>query len=366
MEGVMGTCLKAIAEDDAKEFELVLHRVKQLVIKVRKVNLADVKWIQDIPLLCTLYNNPRFIKKVRETLKHFYSFRPSSSLGNDLNVTDLARALNFKKCTENLLNLYSKSKEDVEYIPVAADFSIFIGILNVGKLYGLDPNIIVQNFNNLVSNGLDICARGPAGRTVLHEAVLKMSSPSIYRTIFSLGYDVNSTDNFGATALLLFIWKVYHYKSRYEEIVKILKLFLYENPDTSLNTCIVEKAISYDKMRFPDEEDESDGDIDMEDNAQGIEQQGDRKERLRLLPLLYKAGFQIAQRERDSIELPSLFSRRVTYNIALNHPRSLKDIARIAIRVAYPGRNLHKIVNALILPTSVKDYILMKDLLSDE
>lgn len=366
MEGEVVTCLKAIAEDDAKEFELVLHRVKQLLIKVRKASLADVKWIQDIPLLCILYCNPRFIKKVREILKHFYSFRPSSSLGNDLSVIDLARALNCKKCTENLLNLYSKSKGGVKDVPVAADFNIFTGILNVGKLYGLDPNIIIRNLNSLVSNGLDICARGQAGRTVLHEAVLKMSSPSIYRSIFSLGYDVNCTDNFGATALLLFIWKVYHYKSRYEEIVKILKLFLYENADTSLNACIVEKAISYDKMRFPDEEDVSDGDVDMEDNDQGIEQHGDRKERLRLLPLLYKAGFRISQRERDTIELPSLFSRRVTYNIALNNPRSLKDIARIAVRVTHPGRNLHRIVNTLILPTSVRDYILLKDFLSDE
>ncbi|XP_053404323.1 uncharacterized protein LOC123545600 [Mercenaria mercenaria] len=350
-------CVSAIADADVEAFDLFLQKlVQKITAYQRSKGIVKFRWVSDIPVFCTLCNNPEFIVKVgefRRQLENIYESSIVHCLGPIATVTDLANALKFKECSKELEKLYTRKENDSR---IRSDFDLFSAILITGKYYGIlvDFGVTVKTLKRLCENGRDIRACGPSGRSVLHEAILHMSPYEVLETIIS---------QYGVSAFSSFMFKVIYYKGRQPEVVKILKLFLYQNPCIQSNIGVIQKTIQYDRIKFPDiSEDTFSEDRKNENEAQRHSGKYTHpQEELRLLPWLYKYGFPFSRADRDEIDIPSLFGDVLTYDLDLDQPRQLIDIARIKIRTMYHGSMLHKVLNSIKIPSSVKDYILMKE-----
>lgn len=352
-------CISSIVDQDDEAFELLLQKLNQEITANRKSkSILKFNWVFDIPVFCTLCNNPGFIIKTREfrrQLQNVNNVCRKPCLGHKFTVVDLAKTLKFEDCSKELQKMYATDDIDTHK---SDDFDIFAAVLNLGKLYKalIDYDVILNTVKRLSGNGFDICARGPCGRSVLHEAIKHTYNYEMFETIFSLGGDVNSADDFAMTAFSSFVFKAPYYRITSLEVVRILKLFLYQNPSLSANLDVMKKAIKYDRVKLAD--------IFVGTNEFRDDHTTDRlalQDELRFVPWLYKCGFIISQSDRDEAGI-SDFNNTVTYSLRCDCPRQLKEIARISIRSAYTGRKLHNIINSLQLPSSFRNYILMKEL----
>ncbi|XP_060554718.1 uncharacterized protein LOC132715685 [Ruditapes philippinarum] len=361
------TCLEAILDKDVETFEQVLQDIQQNSTQQRRS-----KWVQHIPVLCTMCNNHIFLEKVRLQLGDVYNFESSACLGDRISVFEIAHFLDYRECIEILIKLYgepSKNKSEETNL-LRKDFYMFANILNIANLFSSYlqdsvSNIVIRYFRRLVENGLDIRVRGPRNTTLLHEAISKLCTFEIVNTLFSHGCDINSVDDNGRNALSLFLGQARFSKCMAHEIILILRRLLYQNPVTSIDGGVIINAIFYDRKKFPDDYDLSDDEFCTDTESARInEDESFEKEHpneyLRLLPWLYKYGFHISQANRDLIESPNLFTQSIKYNLSLSSPRTLKSRARVVFRDAYPGQRLHEVMTAITLPPSIREYILME------
>jgi hypothetical protein len=317
-------------------------------------------------------NNHIFLEKVRLQLDDVYTFESSACLGAMVSVFDIAHFLDYRECMEILIKLYgepSKNKGE-ETTVLRRDFYMFSNIFDIANLFSSYlqdsvASIVIQYFRRLVENGLDIRARGPRNTTLLHEAISKLCTFEMVNTLFSHGCDINSVDDNGRSVLSLFLGQARVSKRMAHDIIFILRRLLYQNPVTSIDGGVIINAIFYDRKKFPDDYDLSDDEFCTDTEIARInEDESFEKEHpneyLRLLPWLYKYGFHISQANRDLIESPNLFTQSIKYNLSLSCPRTLKSRARVVFRDAYPGQRLHEVVNAITLPPSIREYILME------
>lgn len=199
-----------------------------------------------------------------------------------------------------------------------------------------------SGLRHLHKQNCNILAHGSSDTTV---------GPKTIQALQIFGADVNARDKFCVTPFERFMIKLKYYKDP-GLVVSILKVFLYRNPNITLNRSSVMQALEYDqalykRLRTSDNEDSS--------------------FHLYLLPWLRKAGFNFNM---------SIYGIRLLYNVDELLPlyasngenfesvQSLKNLCRTVIRTIYPGSSLHTAVENAECPDSVKDFILIKELLS--
>lgn len=116
------TCLEAILDKDVETFEQVLQDIQQNSTQQRRS-----KWVQHIPVLCTMCNNHIFLEKVRLQLGDVYNFESSACLGDRISVFEIVHFLNYRECMEILIKLYgepSKNKSEETNL-LRKDFYMF-------------------------------------------------------------------------------------------------------------------------------------------------------------------------------------------------------------------------------------------------
>ncbi|XP_060585612.1 uncharacterized protein LOC132741462 [Ruditapes philippinarum] len=359
----VNACVDVIAVADDNVFDILLGTLAEdITAKRNSKSILKYRWVFHIPIFCVLYHKPKLIIKFgefRRNLGDIYGVNTVPVLGHNCNVIDLADALKFDECTKELLKVYEVDKTDMRDVNQS---DVFAALLNIGKLHEILAmnGVLERTIKRLCENGRDIRARNSRGKSVLHEAVLNMSSFEVFDTIISQGGDVDSTDHYGITALLSFISKAIYYRSRMPEVVKILKLLLSQNPCIISNTDVIKKAIEYDKRKCHDVFDKtSPDDVETHYEAQRTSEKYTIAKEMCLLPWLYKYGFPVSQTDIDEIEL-EIPGYKTVFDINLNSPRCLKDITRLNIRETYQGKRLFTVINAIPIPNCIKDYILMQ------
>ncbi|KAL4236230.1 hypothetical protein ACF0H5_004617 [Mactra antiquata] len=346
---MLATLKRLIHEGDDDEFTALVDTLQfDLFKKAKTKAFGAYSWVKKLPVLCTLYNRSKMIKCIRTMLKDAYTFDCNTSFALDIHVKDLAKVLKYNECENELQQLYNNGDHKNHHVCTNThidDYCIFEGVIETITICNYDFAIINKTFELLVEYGFNINAQGPSAKTPLHIAVIKTAPFDVIRKMIALGADINVMDKFGYSPFHLCI-KKRDYRNDQRLILKLLKLWLYQNPDVFLHEDIIQHAVSCDLklLQFS--------------KASTI-----THEKF-LLPWLHRAGFRIARGHVNEMPVTDVKYLPVIDDMlsTFNKPRSLKVNATVQIRKTYPGLKLHETLKHAPLPSSIRDYILMEEL----
>lgn len=338
-ELMMKSLLCLIRDDKNDKFADFVGELQHELMSTANTKLIlTYKWVDKLPAYCTLCNRYKMLNLLRSKLMDVHKFKGHTSFSSEIHVIGLAKALKFHECEQELREMYTNGPcddHDTGEDLVPKDYQLYEGVL---KIANTCDNVlpICDALCQLCRNGYDVQIPGSGGNTPLHAAIVHSASFDTIHQLVSLGGDMNQLDKLGISPFWLCIRKNVYRKNR-NVMIKLVKLWLYQNPDIPSHLSIVKDIISCDKYFHSEQNVESD-------------------EEFYLLTLLQKGGFPIKLGDIDDVRVSS--AHVVDFNI----PRNLKELARMKIRCTYPGLTLHTTVKRAPLPVSVRNYILMEEL----
>ena len=206
--------------------------------------------------------------------------------------------------------------------------------------------------------------------TYLHKYIdRRIRKPNVFKDLLSLGADINIPDLDGRTPLIQLLKQ-----RKFERPDRvILEMFISENPDESTHHSAVMCALEQDARQMTAKAHVTDMNEILSDAVPHSLFGYDEEETYALnfnAPLLIECGFSYRHgSEHISMFLDSpkgghVHATEYTYlQKQLYCPRSLLLICRDRLRSHFKGRSIQMFVESLDIPVSVKNFILLKNIL---
>ena len=192
------------------------------------------------------------------------------------------------------------------------------------------------------------------------------TSFTLFRTLLSVGANVNFLDYFKRTPLLTILMD---YNHDHIDVMDKLKLLINENPDHETHKTAVQRGIWRDSasLHTYDKTVVRPGNYIVDAKQHGCYGYDDDDDFcLNFMgPFLMECGFPVSRQSLiDSLngDLHPFVRAYILKHI--ESPMPLKVICRDTLRLHFKGRLIHRFVEQSQLPTDIKSFILMKSLLS--
>ena len=193
------------------------------------------------------------------------------------------------------------------------------------------------------------------------------------QTLFELGADVNAFENSDFSLVKLLSQQEAYYPRFYPQFRVMIELLLSQNPDMKhqRSICSVDLILQTDLVLKQTWRYErcNPGDYVMDAQVHTFSgHDNDAEYALNFMgPLLKECGFPLKNEEiAKALDKPLHPSEMEYFRLCLEIPRSLKKSCRDVLRQHFTGRKIHSYVDAVNIPKSVRNYILLKDILLHE
>ena len=344
-------CILAIIYDKPEILHFLLHRASQ---QRRMHHITDTG-----RTLCYMCDTLRrwHCKQVLLIKQNFLSggtYQKLDALNND--NTDLVKSL------VNTLFTYDMREEIMMVLRKIPDVS---SILNHTEGH---RGSILHNYN-CKSLNLDLHLLSVASK--IDYSSPKVRNPSLLKQILDLHVDINHTDRIGMTPLVhLLHLKRLWYNNLFRDAEE---LYVFENPDLDMHKTVLLYALRLDKTLY--QMDTSEVPVAFRERRTYI--MDGRKHGLQghvnsdfalnfMVPFFIECGFALMndfheeyEKEKDSLNP----EEQVYIQQCLQTPRSLLLLSRCSLRRHFNGRRIHRFVEMVNIPKTVRDLILLKPLL---
>ena len=323
--------------------------VADLIVYIRHVD-NEIKRKCMVPAV--VHNQPTVLDAI---LKDFHLDRMSIH-----GLTEISRMINRTECLE-VLKPYHAICPIIMSINNAATLIKLLQCLENSKYYSKDilPEMRKRNY---VKDWIN--KAGARGRTRLHHCV--DLQPQDVKFTLELGAEVDSIDMDGYTPLMYLLSQ--HITLQPMEYVReIVGLLLQENPSVHRNKNVVKFAIERDELYMKPMKINLTRFGKYKANAEkhsllGVSSTVDDA-LLYLGPLLIECGFPVTRDvlhhalEKTLHSAEHVYIRSYLDNLL---PRSLKLLCRDTIRKHFQRHQLNSYVDSKELPSTIKDYVLLK------
>ena len=186
--------------------------------------------------------------------------------------------------------------------------------------------------------------------------------PEVIKALLQLGVNINATDTYGKSPLICFLemecWWC-HDLAR-----ECLEVLIYENPSFSLNAAAVSLGLQQDEFTCSWNWCIKTGHflMDVKEHSH-FGHDGSRDYALNFTaPLLIECGFPVTRDTlQQALDKKALAEVELSYiQTCFDVPRSLTLRCRDALRTYFKGKTLHKFIETLVIPKSIKDFVLLK------
>ena len=188
----------------------------------------------------------------------------------------------------------------------------------------------------------------------------------IVSTMFDLGIDVNSVDEYGKSTLIHFLENDSGYFMTYKNFMAVLKTLIYENPAAKENKTATELALKIDTKshvswwcsKF---EYNMEGNYEMDHNVHSVFDGGSVEAVNFVCPFLLDCGFEAKMNLlQNAIDEGNLHEAELEYfQKYLDEFRPLMLRCRDVLRQHFMGRKLHTFLETQSMPNKIKDFILI-------
>lgn len=356
-----GDALKRVFQDSFRNRKLLDHILSKLSWK------RDNSCCKECCRLAVIYNQPDILERLLQGLKRPYFFCED----DQRNLYYHCLVLKRYRCLE-VFSQYFHCKFDRDDISVSEQIEALIFLF--GEFYvDLREYIfaVLKRFPNLperINQQL-----GEAKQTLLHRYVqCDFAVQGRFRALKALldfGADINSSDYYHSTPLENLLKNQSSICLAYRQSVE---LFLYENPDITINKLALTNSLQLDAYMktMPKQIIFGLGEtVHMDSHEHGIFGHHGNDAVLNFFgPLFIESGFPITPAvQRMLTKLIQTDSLRWTekdfLRRSLETPRQLTLICRDVLRSHFKGRQIHKFVHLSNIPKKVKDFILLRNLL---
>ncbi|XP_052774708.1 uncharacterized protein LOC128213195 isoform X2 [Mya arenaria] len=363
----------------------------------------DYNAIYRIVPFCVLFNRPNLIKVFFTEFKTTLGVSLyESSVRNQIPLQTLIRLatiFGYQECSSEiqLMHLHISSKKTgtgnegfnsanilSRYDKEDEDYQLFSSVLTIGENKLVPSSVILDHCKILQLNGRDI---NSSGRYSILYSIANGAKrfSELFTIALMCGADINQKMSGNRTVFFV----LYHYlagmyhriRESTEMTAKFLKACLYENPTLDFkNKKDVFRNALYRDLWEHWAEDKAPQTIDMERFAPFsyvalmFEAGVDYPVHKISCPIFLEKTIQYLERRVPQLAIhvcghqkmipPDVKESYIEYiaNVLRRccMPRSLKDLCKLRLRREYPGRGIHKTINRLHLPASVRDFILME------
>ena len=346
-------CTLAVVYDKPEFLHFLLHRVSQHW----RVH-CNTDTGRNLCKMCDVLQrwNCKQVLLIKQNFLSGGTYNKLDALNTD--ITDVVKSI------VNSLFTYNMRQEHMAVLRLIPNIS---SILN--HIEG-DRGSILHAYNcKSVDLDTHLLAVTSVGKT--DDSSSSMCDASLLKTILALNVDVNHVDRNGMPPLihLLHLKRIW-YNNLFRDAEE---LYIFENPDLDLHKTALLRGLRVDKVLYQMDTNNIPIVLGkrrtyiMDGKEHGL--QGHDGSDLALnfmVPFLIECGFPMMEdcqgefeNEKDSLHPVE----QVYITQCLQTPRSLLFISRDALRRHYKGRRVHRFVEMVNIPPTMKDFILLKPLL---
>ena len=368
--------------------DVILHHKKLISEGLRCVG-KGYKWIKQVCQLSILYEKPKVLDDLLREMVTQMSWREGREVDTAKQeaiallekLLQICKAIDTKETLDVVLKFCHKLNEDVSFENCSLsekDKANVLGSLLIKHNLPVEKCISVLESVPTVSgiitqtNADGKCLQGMClhafNKFMVYE---RRRRANFLKYLIDLGASVNVMNKAGMTPLVhlmnIKIHRNYPHPREAEE------LYIYQNPDMNVHKSVFGPAVKSDQLFFKYKHDNIPSgfmvcwDYLMDGKLHGTAGHDRADFALTfMVPFLIEAGFNVSKSERNEIEsaMDKLHPAEQEYlKHRLNMPRPLKLACRDVLRRHFNGREIHRYVQAVSVPQTVKDFILLKPLL---
>ena len=347
--------------------------------------------LEECCTLAIVYDKPEFLHFLLHRVSQLSRMHCKTDTGNYLcKICDVLRRRNCKQVLlikQNYLSGGTYIKLDALNIDSAGVVKSLVNSLftygmrqELMAILRLIPNIsrildhiegdrgsILHTYN---ADSLDVLAYHVPWISKTDNNSTNMCDPNLLKMILDLNVDINREMDGRPplTDLLYLKWSCHNTLFRDAE-----ELYIFENPDLDLHKTALLHALRVDEVLY-----QMDTNVMpiafggrriyiMDGKEHGLQgHDGSDMDMNFMVPLLIECGFPVVTDFHEAFEKTKDFlnpAEQMYIYQCLQTPRSLLLISRDTLRRHYRGRRIHRFVEMINIPKTVKDFILLKPLL---
>lgn len=332
---------------------------KLLVDNFKKFKVFELADVQGIVIAAIVYDKPDIFSEILKTLfesktRRFLKMLPF--------LASVCTVLSRNMCMNTLLKYYKP-------------------VLEIGSFNRLDALLYLlyefsEDFRSEILGKLRTvpCLKelinkphlGSLTRLQTHVTRDANIDPRFVKDLLDLGADVNAAGKQKDESILTRILSKQNIEYNIAETRETLEVILYENPLIDINKKVVSLALRLDatlnkrtcstiKGNYLADSKEHPFCELIDDSFNPLHY---------FAPLFIESGFPYTrQKAEDALDKPLAHAEVGYLRFCMQSPRTLKLSCRDVLRKTFMGRKLHLFVESLNIPTSIKDFVLLKDIL---